>query len=203
VVVWNTRQEPLDLALPAFGSDATLYTEGAAGLIVPEDGNYTLTLAGAAMPRQRFLDPRLSVDIGGAPVILIEHVTESDAWAQLEYMTFESTEQPVVVTTPDARPSMTEEQAAELMAASPTGVIFYSQDNARLRSAPDTQGTQVIATLRPRITVSVIGRLSDNSWFQVDFEGQSVWVAAFLGEIYGDLSAVPIIDLATPEAESS
>jgi hypothetical protein len=202
VIVWNTTTEALELSLPAYGTGAALVSVGSQRSIAPVDGAYMLRLPAATMPRQRFLEPRLSVDIGGMPLILIEQMTNADAIAQLEFDTFESATQPVVASSP-AQTTLGDDQIAELTAASPTGVVFYSLDNARLRNLPSTEGTQVITTLRIGQSVPIIGRLADNSWWQVDFEGQQAWVAEFLGEVYGDVNAVPVVEVALPTEASS
>ncbi|MDX2138955.1 MAG: hypothetical protein SF123_12765 [Chloroflexota bacterium] len=202
VVIWNTATETLELSLPAYGANAALYAMDGQRSIAPVDGAYTLRLPAATTPRQRFLEQRLSVDIGGMPLILVEQMTDADAIAQLEFDTFEAETQPVVVTSP-VQSALGEAQIAELSAVSPTGVFFYSMDNARLRNLPSTEGTQVITTLRIGQSVPIIGRLADNSWWQVQFEGQSAWVAEFLGEVYGDVNAVPVVEVALPTAEDS
>lgn len=193
VVIWNTREDAVELSLPAAGEQATLYTVRGHRTLTAEDGAYTLSLSPAEMPRQRFREPRLPVDIGGMPVILVETVQDDAAWEQLTYLTFESTRQPASVVTPVPGAALSDAQIAELTATSPTGVVFYSLQHARLRDLPGTEGTNVIATLRPRQYVPIIGRLEDGAWLQVNYEGRPLWVAEFLGEIYGDVNATPVV----------
>jgi hypothetical protein len=202
LVVWNTHQEPISIQLDALGAVAALVSLEGTEMLSARDGQYTLNLAPAEMPRQRFLSDRSPVDIGGTPVILIERVADADALAQLAFLTFESTVRPATRQTTGSIPSLTEEQAAALQAESPTGAIFYARDNARVRSAPSTEGTQVVGTLRLRQSAPIVGRLADNSWYQLDYQGQPVWVAAFLGEVYGSLDGVPVVAIAAPESEN-
>ncbi|MBE0691116.1 MAG: hypothetical protein IH587_13435, partial [Anaerolineae bacterium] len=74
VVIWNTTQETLELSLPADDERATLFTVAGQRSLTALDEAYTLTLPPAEMPRQRFREPRLPVDIGGMPLILVETV---------------------------------------------------------------------------------------------------------------------------------
>ncbi len=202
VIVWNTDEEPLEFALPALNEAAALYVYGIEGgqTIRAEEGSYLLTLPAATMPRQRFLEDRRSVDIGGSPLILVEQVSDSDALAQLEYLTFESTERPPDLATPEAV-VLGDRQIAQLIEISPTGVSFYSTDNARVRSLPSTEGTQVLGTLRIGDALPVTGRLADNSWWRISYNEGEGWVAAFLGEVYGAVESVPIIEVVLPTPE--
>ncbi|MCC6616742.1 MAG: hypothetical protein IT320_24930 [Anaerolineae bacterium] len=193
VVIWNTLEEPLELSLPAEDEQATLFTVSGERQLTATDEAYTLRLPAAEMPRQRFLQSRVPVDIGGMPVILVEKVGSDDAWDRLAYETFESTERPANAATPVPASQMSEDRIDELTATSPTGVVFYSLEHARLRDLPGTEGTNVIATLRPRETVPVVGRLEDGSWLQVIYEGRPLWVAEFLGDVLGDLQTTPVI----------
>jgi uncharacterized protein YgiM (DUF1202 family) len=36
---------------------------------------------------------------------------------------------------------------------------------------------------------------TDNNWLQVEFDGETGWVAYFTVTVSGDLSALPIVDL--------
>jgi hypothetical protein len=204
VVAWNTGEELAELALPAFNEAAALFVYGIEGgqTIRAEEGEYVLTLPAATMPRQRFLEDRKSVDIGGSPLILVEAVKDADELARLEYLTYESTERPPDIATPEAF-VLGGRQIAELIANSPTGVSFYSTDNARVRNLPATEGTQVLGTMRIGEALPVTGRLADNSWWRIAYNDGEGWVAAFLGEVYGNIDAVPIIEVALPTAEAS
>jgi hypothetical protein len=204
VVVWNTLEEPQDIELPAISESAALYVSGIEGgqSIRAEEGTYMLTLPAAGMPRQRFLEDRLSVDIGGSPLILVETVTDEAELARLEFLTFESTERPPELPTAEAF-ALGERQIADLIANSPTGVSFYSQDAARVRSLPTTEGSQVLGTLRTGDAMPVTGRLADNSWWRISYNDGEGWVAAFLGEVYGNIDSVPIIEVALPTAEAT
>ncbi|MBE0689927.1 MAG: hypothetical protein IH587_07375, partial [Anaerolineae bacterium] len=202
VVIWNTTQETLELSLPAEDEGATLFTVAGQRSLAALDESYTLTLPPAEMPRQRFREPRLPVDIGGMPLILVETVRSDDTWEQLAYLTFESADRPAAAETPVPGAALSDNRIDELTATSPTGVIFYSLEHARLRDLPGTEGTHVIATLRPRQSVPVIGHLEDGSWLQVVYEGRPLWVAQFLGDILGDVDATQVIVFEEEEPES-
>lgn len=81
VVMWNTRPNLQTIALPAQGTSARLHTLDGQRTILPSNGVYRVDLLPATMPRQRFLpdDQRAPIDIGGAPVILIERIAPTPA----------------------------------------------------------------------------------------------------------------------------
>jgi hypothetical protein len=199
VVIWNTDERAQTFALPALGEGAAVYSIDAQQSIAPTDGEYSLRLPAADMPRQRFEDERIPVDIGGMPVIIVEHVTDERVWARLLYDTFESTDAPPPTPTPLAQVNIDEDEIADLQAQSPTGVIFVPLQAARVRDLPTTEGSEVIASLNVNQVVNVIGRLEDSSWLQIDYSGEPAWVAVFLGQVVGDLGVVPVVDL---EAEA-
>ncbi|MCC6802215.1 MAG: SH3 domain-containing protein, partial [Anaerolineae bacterium] len=63
----------------------------------------------------------------------------------------------------------------------------------------------VIAQLPPTISVAVLGRLPDNSWFQVNINGVLGWVSASVVIIGGNCGGVPVIQppTLTPTASAS
>jgi hypothetical protein len=38
----------------------------------------------------------------------------------------------------------------------------------------------------------VVARSSDNNWLLVNYEGQSGWVAAWIGRLQGSISSLPV-----------
>lgn len=89
IVAWNTTQETLSLDVPARGIAASVITlDGQTGML-PDNDVYRLELPPAEMPRQRFREPRLQIDIGGMPVILVERVTDDSTWRDLLFRTYE------------------------------------------------------------------------------------------------------------------
>ena len=89
------------------------------------------------------------------------------------------------------------------MSSSPTGVAFTSLNTSRLRNAPNTETSRVVGNLPLGNSASVVGRTRDSGWLQIDYDGQLVWVAAFLGDVHGDLESVPVIAFAEPEAPAN
>ena len=65
----------------------------------------------------------------------------------------------------------------------------------RLRSAPNTN-SNIITVLPSGTVVPIIGRLGNNSWWQVRYAGNTGWLAAEFTTLYGVCSGVPIV--ATP-----
>lgn len=98
------------------------------------------------------------------------------------------------------------EAPAELVIS--TDVTATAYRRANVRSEPVTTAP-VIAQLRPGDVVIVIARNNDESdWLQIQFDGQSGWVAYFLVSIEGNLEIIPIVDAdtsieATPTLEGS
>ncbi|MFQ3566220.1 MAG: SH3 domain-containing protein [Aggregatilineales bacterium] len=200
IVIWNTRTRELTIELPAAADSATLVTLAGEATIAPADGFYRLALPAAEAPRQRFLEERIPVDIGGMPVIIIEALGDEDA-ALLAFRTYETTEAPIAASTPVPSPSgLSETEVAALIARSPTGAAFVSLNNARLRDAPNTETSSIVGTLPFNNAATITGRTRDNGWLQVDNGGARVWVAAFLGRVYGDLSGIPIVEATAPTA---
>ena len=190
VVLWNSSLNNLNTSFPALGASATLYTLSGEQVLQPQNGVYRLQLPAAEWPRQRFLETRSPIDIGGEPAILIETLDAANA-AILESRTLESAA-PVPSVTVTATDRSADEIAA-LTAASPTGAVFVSLSNARLRSAPSFEGSETVGTLPFDTPANIIGRSADNGWVQVDYGGRAAWVAAFVGQVYGALSAAPVI----------
>jgi hypothetical protein len=200
-VAWNTAQTPRALSLPARSGSARLLSRTERETILPTLGAYRIDLAPAAMPRQRFLPPdeRFAIDIGGAPIIVIEPLDAPPSFA---------THTPVstpISGAPTLAVQLSEAQIAALIAESPSGVAFVSLNIARLRAAPNTQTGAVIGQMPLGVSAPVIGVTAARDWLQVEYAGQTAWVAAFLGIVLGDLENVPIITPAVdaPPVEST
>jgi hypothetical protein len=195
VVIWNTTDTSIEISLAALGSNAGIQTMDAAYSSAAQDGAYTLALPGAELPLQRFLEDRAKIDIGGEPLILIERVTDDAEWARLLYLTFESTEPPAALATETTAAEFSQAQIEGWQAESPTGVILISLQDARLRTAPDVETSTVVGTLRTNQHASVVGRTDNAEWLLLEMaDGGRVWIASFLGDVYGNLSAVPVIE---------
>jgi hypothetical protein len=197
VVMWNTKQEPLTLELPAGGAAAGVVTLDHQDAIAPRDEVYTIDLPAADMPNQRYTASGSPVNIGGNPVILIEKLTPELA-AALEFQTFESSEPVRATVTPIPSNALSQAELDELVANSPTGAVFTSLNVARVRTAPNTTSSTVVGTLQPTNSATIIGRTEDDSWVQIDYLGQQLWVASFLGQISGELDPIPVIFVPTP-----
>ncbi len=65
-----------------------------------------------------------------------------------------------------------------------------------VRSGPGTSNG-VITHLSPSISVPVIGRVPDNSWFQVNVGGVIGWVSASVVTVGGNCSGVSVVQLPT------
>jgi hypothetical protein len=76
-----------------------------------------------------------------------------------------------------------------------TGVSAFILQDARLRNAPD--GEQ-IGSIPNSVVVPVIEREQDNLWIEVNYNGNTGWVARFLTTVTGDLSTVPLQPVKLP-----
>lgn len=71
------------------------------------------------------------------------------------------------------------------------GVTVTTRDNATLRSGPGRENAS-LAVVPFNTTMPATGRNEDNSWLQVDYNGQSGWIATFLLNWVGDLNSLPV-----------
>jgi uncharacterized protein YraI len=69
---------------------------------------------------------------------------------------------------------------------------FFATSNfrARVRSGPGTQYT-VLGQLRQGDALDITGRLANNRWLRVNFNGQEGWVSAALFDVTGDIATAP------------
>jgi hypothetical protein len=68
--------------------------------------------------------------------------------------------------------------------------------NLNFRSQPNTSSS-VITVLPGGTLAPVVGRLGDNSWWQISFNNQNGWVSAGFTTLSGNCAGVPVISLAT------
>ncbi len=95
----------------------------------------------------------------------------------------------------DATPAAT---PSRLTSTGPCVVASLGGERINVRSGPSTSFA-VVARLEPNQIGTVVGRLGDNSWYQIDINGVVGWVAAFVVTVGGDqCEGVPI--LAAPGA---
>lgn len=73
----------------------------------------------------------------------------------------------------------------------PSGQTFTLTLAANFRSAPSTGGG-LITQIPYQTVMDVVGRSGDGTWIQVNFNGSSGWIAAFLGVLSGDVNALPV-----------
>lgn len=64
--------------------------------------------------------------------------------------------------------------------------------NLNMRSEPTATRENVIRVLSASTLAPIIGRLGDNSWWQLDVNGQTGWVSAGFTTIYGNCQTVPV-----------
>ncbi len=86
----------------------------------------------------------------------------------------------------------------KLQAATETEVLSVagrvnSNQSINVRSEP-SQYAAIRGQLAPDETVRIVGRTADEEWLQILFESERAWVAAFLVDVQGHLSDVPLVD---------
>lgn len=81
--------------------------------------------------------------------------------------------------------------SAPAAAGAPTGITFTTNYIANFRSAPG-EGSSVLSQIPYQTVLDVTGRSADNTWVQINFNGQNGWVAAHLGNLSGDLNTAPV-----------
>jgi uncharacterized protein YraI len=79
-------------------------------------------------------------------------------------------------------------------AAEPQVTAFRA---VNVRSAPEVNSTR-LGTLQPGESARITGRTEDSEWLRIDFNGQEAWIAFFVVNVEGELSALPV--LTSPEA---
>lgn len=66
------------------------------------------------------------------------------------------------------------------------------------RSAPTINNTNIITTLPAGTLAPIVGRLGNNTWWQLSYNGLIGWVSAAYTTEYGNCQFVPVINLSTP-----
>ncbi len=75
-VLWNTSAERIVVQIPASGSSAQLYTITDDYMLTPQDGEYAIGLPPATTSDYPQLSPSELIHLSGAPLILVEPVTQ-------------------------------------------------------------------------------------------------------------------------------
>lgn len=108
---------------------------------------------------------------------------------------------PTAITVPTLIPTFTPSPTQGLpptfapVVINPTGPCLTASARGatiNIRSAPGTDFS-VVGQLQPTIAIPVIGRLPDNSWFQVNSNGTIGWVSATVVILGGNCAGVSIV----------
>jgi hypothetical protein len=198
VVMWNVMPRAIELPVTALGTQAELIALDRREVLLSTGGQYLITLAPSQSDRILPEDDGL-IPNGGSPLILIERLPPSES-INLQVRTMARPQSDFIGPTQTPLPELgiSDEELRARLEASGTGAIFTALQHARYRDLPTTEGSIVLGTMPPNNSATLLGRLSDDSWYQIDYDGRAVWVAAFLGAISGDLTNVPIIAYEPP-----
>jgi N-acetylmuramoyl-L-alanine amidase len=143
----------------------------------------------------------------GDQVRVIGRSDEENDWLQIEYkdgtgwvayftVTVMSAvdKLPIVDATdsPSVTPTPVRDSGNKIPASGDLYVTAFRRVN--VRSGPGLAREQ-IGTLEPGDTADITGRTTDNQWLQINFNGQSGWVAYFVVTVTGSLNAAAVIDL--------
>lgn len=116
------------------------------------------------------------IDLGQSYAIIAR--TDDSSWYKIDVNGTQGWVSAPFVTVSNAAAVPSTEPAPTLNI--PEGSVATQSIRVNLRSAPTTTGTDVL-TIIPRFTiVRVIGRNANNSWLQVDYNGQVGWVLGSL-----------------------
>jgi uncharacterized protein YgiM (DUF1202 family) len=61
----------------------------------------------------------------------------------------------------------------------------------RMRAAPN-QDSATVVMIPHTATVQAVARTADNNWLLVNYNGQSGWVASWIGQLQGSISSLPV-----------
>ena len=68
---------------------------------------------------------------------------------------------------------------------------YFVDYTLKMRSAPGTDSSEILSIPHTAV-VQAVARSSDNNWLLVNYEGQSGWVAAWIGRLQGSISSLPV-----------
>jgi uncharacterized protein YraI len=114
----------------------------------------------------------------------------------LETLPLVGAEPPAAVTTINTLPLI------EVAEDAPEGAFVTSFRRVNMRSGPGTEFER-LDMLDPGETAPIIGRTEDNEWLQIEFDGQTGWVAYFVVSVAGALEDVPTLEQSTIDPAST
>jgi uncharacterized protein YgiM (DUF1202 family) len=92
------------------------------------------------------------------------------------------------------------EENQTTISSSVTGQVLALTVDVNLREGPDTS-FGIIRGIPAGLSVYVVGRNADNSWFQVIYRGSTGWVTASALPASIDVTGLPLIETALPATE--
>ena len=94
---------------------------------------------------------------------------------------------------PDFPAPAPEESPTPQPTPTPEGVVFtVTSERQNVRSGPGLDQA-ILGQLIRGEQVEVVGRSIDSAWIVIDFLDQQGWLAANLGEVFGNLNSVPVV----------
>ena len=97
---------------------------------------------------------------------------------------------PTMAQTSTATPSSATPQPTNPPLTASTGFFATANFRANVRSGPGTQYT-ILGKVRQGDALDITGRLANNQWLRVNFNGQEGWVSAALFKVTGDIATAP------------
>ncbi len=195
MVMWNVTGRMIEISIPRH-DNAQIYA--AFDEVEMTDEAYVVQLqpdiSGRALPDDESIIPN-----GGSPIVIIDRLPETES-INLQVRTYAraSTDAIAPTATPLPDIGVPLDELETRLENSPTGVIFTALQYARIRTEPNTETSQVVGQLAPTQSAVMTGRLADDSWVRIEFQGQPAWIAGFLGLVTGDISVIPIIEVEAP-----
>jgi hypothetical protein len=171
-------------------------TSGPIVLLTDADTRETLALNSARMAGARYRIP------SGPANYLVQVSTSGAATAETYVICLENENGPftcpagvqAAVIPTIAAPVATQVPLPPLPSTGPCVVASSSGGPINVRSGPGTNFT-VVSQLTGSATAAVIGRLPDNSWYQVNVGGIAGWVSATVVRIGGECGGVAAVTL--------
>ncbi|MEM7332598.1 MAG: SH3 domain-containing protein, partial [Chloroflexota bacterium] len=196
-IVWTIRDPQGSVVASESGSDFSFAWGGGT------DGNYELSAEFALGNTIATLDST-SIAIGDAPVVA-EETTEETTEAEEETAVAETDTSEE--TAPEPTPEPEAEPEPEPTAAPPPANLDPGSEdavvntNANVRTGPGLSFGTIAGGANAGTSVSLIGRTSDNSWYQIVLpDGQEGWIFGTLLNVNSgvDLGGLEVVEVTPP-----
>ena len=163
--------------------------------IPPGGANYVLEVSSSGGAAPDSFAVCLETESGSIPCAGFSSVTQAQQSVTIPTpFIIQQIAQPTAPPTTTPIPAF---QPVQIPANGPCQVASRSGSSINVRNAPNLNAT-VLGQLSPTISIAVIGRVADNTWYQVNLNGIIGWLSATVVNIGGNCIGVPVIAQPTP-----